>query len=112
MSEAKVHKILDNAYEKLFPTIFEFEIKKFPVILKAPEILYVEVKRNDVYIHAVDKVYKIRESMRKITAMFDVPGFISTHRSYIINLEHYNTIKNNEVILKNGERIPLSRSKS
>lgn len=112
VSEARIHKILNNAYDKLYLTIFEFVIDKVTVALTAPEIVYIKVKRNDVYIHTVNSTHKIRESLSNITKQFDMPGFTSTHQSYLINLEHFGTVDDSQVVLKNGERVPLSRNKS
>ena len=112
ISEAKVHKILDNAYEKLYPIIFEFTIDKTPLILTAPEIIYIEVKRNHIYIHTRDQIHKIRNSMCNITKQFEMPYFVSPHQSFIVNLEHFNTLVDNQILLKNGAYIPLSRSRS
>ena len=112
VSEAKIHKILNNAYEKLFPTIFEFVVDKITIALTVPEIIYIEVKRNNVYIHTVKSVYKIRESLININKQFNILGFTAPHQSYIINLEYFMTVEDNQIVLKNDERIPLSRSKS
>lgn len=112
VSEAKIHKILNNAYDKLFPTIFEFVIDKITIALTASEIIYIEVKRNNVYIHTVNSVHKIRESLTNIKKQFDILGFTAPHQSYLINLEHFVTVEDSQIVLKNGERIPLSRNKS
>ena len=57
--EAKVHQILDNACDKLFPTSFDFIIDKVTVSLTSREIIYIEVKRNDIYIYTLNETYKI-----------------------------------------------------
>ena len=109
--EEKIHKILNNAHDRLFPAVIEFEYDNVPVILTAPEIMYVEVRKNDVYIFAVGKEYKIRETMTVIKHKFNLPCFVSTHQSYIVNLDHYDTIEENDIVLKNKDKIPLSRNK-
>lgn len=111
VTEARIHKILENAYEKRFPVVLEFCVDKMPLILAAREIMYVEVKRNDVYLHTSNGVHKVRESLVNINKQFDFPEFVATHQSYIVNLNYYAAINNHQVVLKNGEKIPLSRNK-
>ncbi len=112
VTKAKIHKVLNNAYETLFPIIFKFVFGKIPVALTAPEIVYFEVKRNDVFIHTVDYIYKIRESLHNINKQFYTQGFASPHQSFLLNLDHFESIENNMIILKSGGQIPLSRGKS
>ena len=112
VTEAQVHKVLNIAHEKLSPAIIEFESNKAPIILTAPEIMYIKVERNDVYIHTTKHTYKIRESLVNITKKLNFPFFVSPYQSYILNLDHYSTIAKGDIILKNNEKIPLSRHKS
>ena len=113
VSEDRIHRILDDAYERLHPTTFEFVIDKVTIVLAASEIIYIEVKHNNVYIHTDDSVYKVRESLKNINKQFDLTEFTSTHRSYLINLEHFETVEvgDSQIILKNGDCVPLSRNK-
>ena len=47
-------------------------------------------------------------SISKFSAM-QVNGFVSSHRSYIVNLRYIRTIGRTALILDSGEEIPLSR---
>ena len=112
IQEFQVNKVLNNAYDRLSPALIEFECNKIPVVLTVAEIMYIEVKRNDVFIHATEKSYKIRDSLVNINKKFSFPCFASPYQSYTINLDHYDTIDDGCIILKNKEKIPLSRHKS
>lgn len=106
-----IHMVLDKAYKKLFPTALSFKSGKLSLELTAPEIWYIEVKTNDVFIHTIDCEYRIRKPLKEFKKLLvKVHGFVQIHRSYIINLEYYSDICGSEIVLKNGHHVPLSRS--
>ena len=58
-----------------------------------------EVKRTDL-LNSIGEIEKTLEYL---------PQFVKTHRSYLVNLEHVKRIKKTEVMMDNGDEIPLSR---
>jgi len=112
VTESRIHQILNNAYEKLHPVFIEFYINNTPVILFINEITYIEVNGNYVYINTLNKKYKIRESLKNIIKKHNFSNFISTHQSFLVNLDHYKTVMESQVILTNDVKIPLSRNKN
>ncbi|MCL2254491.1 MAG: LytTR family DNA-binding domain-containing protein [Lachnospiraceae bacterium] len=110
VSEEDIHTVIDSAYERLFPMALSFKSRKINLELTAPEIWHIEVKINDVYIYTINDVYKIRKSLKEVKEQLTTfPFFVQVHQSFIINLEHYNKLCGNEIILKNNHHIPLSR---
>lgn len=113
--EAKIHKILNNAHDRLYPVAITFEIDKKPIVLTATEIICVEVRHNDIYILSTEnKQYKIRESLTAIKKKLELPCFILVNQSCLINLDFYETIdiERNQVVLKNGIKFDLSRKQN
>lgn len=111
LAEEKIWKILDCAEEKLFPTVFEFQMDNITVPLSAPEIVFFEVQRNDLYIHTTHKVHKVRHTLKKIKEMVaPFPQFVQIHNSYIINLDYYDHVEAGAVVLKTGDALKLSRT--
>lgn len=76
------------------------------------EILYLEADHVYVVIHLVNgKTLTIRHSLKQIYELLDKKIMIQCHRGYIINRNHIQ-YKNSEcVIMINGKKLPLSRSK-
>ena len=111
VTQEKIHLILDKAHEKLFPISFEFQSGGANISLCIAEILYFEVWHNDLAINTFNKKYNCRmplgEVLKKTAGM---PCFVQTHRSFVINLDFFKEIKGNDVLLKNGQIIPLSKS--
>ena len=111
VSQERVNKILESAREHLYPIVLEFETDKGPVALTAPEVIYLEVIRNTLFIHTTHDCYKVRMPLKKARDILkDCPQFVQTHNSYIINLEHYSKIKGTSIFLKNHEEIKLTRT--
>ncbi len=76
-------------------------------------LAYVEVINKTVFFHLADGV------VREVTAtladfeekLMSRPEFLKTHRSYLVNLRYIQAIDINCVVMKNGDRIPLSRQR-
>jgi len=78
------------------------------------DISHVEVIRHIVYIKLLDKsIIKMYAVFGKIEEQFLADSrFAKCHRSYIVNLNEIKAMVNNELTMKNGSKIPISRSYS
>ncbi|MDR3270623.1 MAG: LytTR family DNA-binding domain-containing protein [Peptococcaceae bacterium] len=111
VAREKVWQILNSAQARLFPMVFEFPTDMVTIALTAPEIMYVEVRRNTLCVHAVSGCYELRMPLKKAKELLqDHPQFVQSHSSFIINLDHYSGMKESYIVLKNMEEIKLSRS--
>lgn len=111
ISRETAHLIIDDAYEKLYPKAFSFKTdNNITVSLTCPEIIYAEAMRNYLSIHSTSGKYKIRLTMHELTdILLGFNCFVRPHNSYIVNLAHYSESVGNEIILKNGKKISVSR---
>ena len=69
---------------------------------------------NYVEIHATGKVHLVREPLAKLAAQLDPGEFIRVHRSHVVRLSFIRELQpmfhgDYELILRNGERLALSR---
>jgi two-component system, LytTR family, response regulator len=69
---------------------------------------------NYVEIHAAGKVHLVREPLAKMAAQLDAGEFIRVHRSHVVKLTAIAELQpmfhgDYELILRNGERLALSR---
>ncbi|MDR2594211.1 MAG: LytTR family DNA-binding domain-containing protein [Fibromonadaceae bacterium] len=78
------------------------------------DISHVEVIRHLIYIKLLDKsIIKMYAVFSKIEKqLLEDSRFAKCHRSYIVNLNEIKTMINNELTMKNGSKIPISRSYS
>ena len=78
----------------------------------------VTASNNIVYVEAFGKKTQVNlKSGKKITCPLGLSavseklgqGFVSCHRSYIVNLEFISSVSKNEITMDSGEKIPISR---
>lgn len=72
------------------------------------QILFVEAQKQYVLVHTFDKTYRMKQSFAETVEELD-EFFFKCQRSFCVNLCHITRIKNNSVLLKNGEEVPISR---
>jgi len=108
----------DNLKENIINCIKEVDIKNKYIMVKEEgnlnkidisEIPYVEVQKETITIHTLNKVYKINGTMSNIEKEIDCSRFFRCHKSYLVNLEHVKSIKQYVAILENSEEVPVSR---
>lgn len=84
-------------------------------IVAASDIIYIEAYDDYVKLFTKDSYYLKKKTMNYYEQTLDNSVFFRTHRSFIINLQQLSRIepmeKNSYVaIMKNGKKVPLSRS--
>lgn len=80
-------------------------------VVKSADILYCEVIDRKIYLHLaggdlVEYYGKISQLENELGG-----GFVKSHRSYLVNLEHIKSCGANYIIVSGDERVPLSRSR-
>ncbi len=84
-------------------------------IVPMADVMYIEAYDDYVKIFTKDTYYLKKKTMNYYEQVLDSSHFFRTHRSFIINLQELTKIEPLEkntyvVLLKNGKRIPLSRT--
>lgn len=84
-------------------------------IVPMADVMYIEAYDDYVKIFTKDTYYLKKKTMNYYEQVLDSSHFFRTHRSFIINLHELTKIEPLEkntyvVLLKNGKRIPLSRT--
>jgi two-component system, LytTR family, response regulator len=85
------------------------------LILPTTQILYIEAYDDYVKIFNNETFYLKKKTMSYYDEVLDPSQFVRVHRSFILNLNYLTKIEaldknNNLALLKNGAKIPLSRS--
>jgi DNA-binding LytR/AlgR family response regulator len=107
-----VHKIIDFAYAGFYQPVVEFRNGMSDVVLTVAEIIYAEILKNDLCIHTVNRTYKLRSTLMEFEKkLARIRCFTKIHRSYILNMSFLVKIEGYCVHLKNGETLPVSRSR-
>ena len=83
--------------------------------IELDHILFLKANSNYTEIHASDgRVYTAIRHLKYFEATIPSSAFIRIHHSYVVNMKHivrYLTRDLQSVELKNGKRIPVSRSR-
>lgn len=85
--------------------------KRSEITIQIPQILYVESFKRKKVIHCVrEEIYSVITPFEEIFHQLEPYGFISPHKSYIINYNRVAVWHVDHIIMENGERIPISQS--
>jgi two-component system LytT family response regulator len=80
-------------------------------IIPIQEVLYFEAYDDYVKIHTKDGYFLKKKTMQHFENTLDEKQFVRVHRSFIIQIAEITKIDSaDEVLLKNGVRVPLSRT--
>ncbi len=113
--------------EKLFPLLDEInsaskEEKRYIIEniegemqkISLDSILYLEVNGHYTSLHTADNCcYQLKKSLADLEeelAKVSEKQFVSTHRSYLVNLGHVERVLRKECILSDGSSVPVSRN--
>lgn len=79
--------------------------------IKIDTILYIEVQNKDITIHTLDNNYEVKMSMNKIEKELKKYSFFRCHKSFLININFVENVKQYIAMLENGQEVPVSRYK-
>lgn len=80
--------------------------------LNIADILYCEVYGHKTFIHLTSgEVRELRCSLNKLEHQLPPSVFARSHQSYLINMEHIDSISRYELILSTGLTLPISQSR-
>lgn len=81
------------------------------------DILFIEVNGHYLFLHTIMGELRVKKSLQELMAVFgstkdamEQAGFISTHRSYLVNLGYVERVQKTECIMENKEQVPISRN--
>jgi DNA-binding LytR/AlgR family response regulator len=74
------------------------------------EIFYIESWKHQITIYSSQEPVVSYELLDKITESLPA-GFYQCHKSYVVNLGQIQRFQADEIVLKNGKAVPVSRSK-
>lgn len=91
--------------------VFVFENKPRIYRIKLNDILYFESCDHYYKVVTMSGTYEFKSTLSDIMEQISDSRFIQVHRSYIINYDNSAQSKYEEVIMLNGDRIPISRDR-
>lgn len=77
--------------------------------IKLSEITYIEIQKKDMIIHTINGNYLTKMTMDKMEKEIKNKNFYRCHKSFLLNLEYVDSMKQYLAILENKEEVPISR---
>lgn len=89
---------------------FVWEYKGGLIHLHGHEIYYLHSQQRKIFIHTARHVYEIGGKLDEAEQFLQELPLVRTHYSYLVHIRYLDQVRGKEVILKNGEQIPISKS--
>ena len=111
ISDEKLLQILERAatYLNITSQHFSFGYRASRYSLKYDRILYIEKKGRQALIHTFEDVYKPNMTLEEIWKQLNPKSFVHIHSSYIINLYNLDRKDNEIAIMRNGEKLHITK---
>lgn len=83
------------------------------MLLLVNDILYLEMFQHKVTIHLLNKNnIEVRGTLSEFIEQLSTSRFAQPHKSYLVNLDYIDKLNKQEIIMTNGDIIPIGRSKN
>lgn len=79
--------------------------------IRVSDILYCEVANHSLSVHGHSGVSSYRIQMKEAERLLKPYGFFRPHHSFLVNHRAIERIESDSLVLKNGERVPVSQHK-
>lgn len=111
ISDEKLLQILERAatYLNITSQHFSFGYRASRYSLKYDRILYIEKKGRQALIQTFEDVYKTNMTLEEIWKQLNPKSFVHIHSSYIINLYNLDRKDNEIAIMRNGEKLHITK---
>lgn len=110
ISDKDLEKALKKATKNINSKKLIVKDKSSIYNLEPGNIIFIESDRRKIKINLSDKVISVYGTIKDISSQ--LPNyFVCCHKSFLVNLEKVESLNNNEFILSNNRRIPISQSK-
>lgn len=87
-----------------------FNRNRKPISVNLLDILYIDRIGYSVTIHLWDRAFDVSGSFASVTEeILTDKHFVTCYKGIVVNVAHIKSIENNNLILQNGEIIPVSR---
>ena len=105
-----VRKLADHVRLRKHAYVFEANGQNVSVLLK--DILYVESDNHYVTVYTVSESYRYKARIGEIAKALSAFHFVRAHVGFVVNCQHIALIRQNDLLLRSGECVPVSRNRA
>lgn len=111
LQKAKFFDVLNRLRSKIQPERKILLQAEYGAISIVPsDIWYIEASGHFCNLTTTDKVIELRHSISEMKNILNSEkGIVQNHRSYLVNLQHVSSLMQNELVMDDGVRLPVSR---
>lgn len=80
-------------------------------IIKIEDIIYVEVMDHKLTYHCTNYTLTVSGTMQKLENTLREHFFLRIHNSYLINMNYIAEVRSQNLLMTNGNELPIARSK-
>ena len=112
IDKERLEKALDRCRAQIdrYAKTIEISANWQTVKIRLRDIYYAEVMKNNVILHTSSGAVITRMTFGELLEKLAGSSFIPCHRSFVVNLIHVADMSGNDFLLKNGGRVPISRT--
>lgn len=112
IKQEDIEKELERAVEKIKKNkgLYQIEHKGDVHIIEIKDILYVDVLLREVSIHTTHGIYKKNGKLKEEIEVFQPYDFVQYSKSGIVNMENITGIEADELIMRTGEKVRMSKN--
>ena len=112
VDKERLEKALDRCHAQLDRYARTIEISTNRQAMKIPlkDIYYAEVIKNNIILRTSSGAIITRMTFTELLEKLTGSSFVPCHRSYVVNLLHVADMQGSDFILKDGVRVPVSRT--
>lgn len=112
VDDQKLKNVLQRAVQKIkrHPReylLIRWERQQQKVFLD--NIRYFEIRSRMIDVHGTEGCFTYYEQIRVLENQLKDKGFFRCHKSFLINLNRVDSYNRQELLLDNGERIPIAK---
>lgn len=109
--ESEMSDVLDALIESVSSSNRTFELPGAERRFSAAEIIFIQSDEHYLKVVAKHRDFYLRGKLNDIEKTVSSFGFIRIHSRYLVNYRSIYAIEQNEVVLDDGRRLPISRNK-
>ncbi len=104
-----LESLLENMKKREY-RFYIIDSPKSTAKLNYDDIYYLHVDGKYTYFHTARGIYRDRRSMKVALKLLDSPVFMLVNKSYVVHLRHIMEIRDQWAIMRDEEKIDLSRA--
>lgn len=108
--EERIPAVFDKLQTMMSKEILNIKVKSQHLILEQKEIAYIERDLRVSTIHCDGEDYRVSDKLADLLSQLNRQMFIRCHTSYIVNLNHIQQYRRQEIVLDHDIVIPVSRT--